>query len=374
MIAVVTILYISLIILIYKILKIRPRPTNIAAMVVLGVLMIGAIVIVWRFSSPMANRLVVGRYTVALVSQVKGPITNIYAEPNTPLKAGVDKLYDIQPDLYQYTVDQIGERLKAAELNIDALEAAAIAADAAVKRAEANRAAADAELAVANETAATNADAISKLAIQQLTQQLNSASAAVDQANATAVQAKISQRAAKDTAASIKAELADAQFDLQQCTVYAPADGFVTNWAVREGTMAVPLPLAPLGTFVDTSRVLIVASFPQNLTKNVQPGDAAELTFKTRPGEIFSATVESIVEATGEGQLSLGGTVPKATEIGSNGYLAVKFRLDDESLADQLAMGTAGTVAVYTQTGKMFHVISKVTVRINAWMYYLIPA
>jgi hypothetical protein len=53
--------------------------------------------------------------------------------------------------------------------------------------------------------------------------------------------------------------------------------------------------------------------------------------------------------------------------------MAVKFTLDDEAVAQELALGTAGTVAVYTDSGTAFHVISKVSVRLNAWMYYLIP-
>jgi multidrug resistance efflux pump len=373
MIAVVTICYVALIIVLYKVMKIRPNPRNIAAMVVLGVVMIGVIVILWKFSAPMSNRLVVSRYTVALVPQVKGPITKIHAAPNTPLKGGKDILFEIQRDIYQNTVDQLTESVRATRKNVDQLQAAAIAAEAAVKKAEAGRAAAEAEVSVAKATAKENPDAISELRIQELTQKFNAADAAVDQAKAVSVQAKIGIQAGESTAASLAAQLANAKFDLEQCTVYAPSDGFVTNWAVREGTMAVSLPMAPIGTFVDTTRVLVIASFPQNVLKNVRVGDAAELTFKTRPGEVFPAVVDSMIQASGEGQLALGGTLPSAASVGSKRMFVVKFRLDDEKVADELAMGTAGTAAIYSDSGKAFHIISKVTTRINAWMYYLKP-
>lgn len=155
--------------------------------------------------------------------------------------------------------------------------------------------------------------------------------------------------------------------------VYAPADGFVTNWQVREGTMAVPLPLAPLATFIDTSRTHPTANFPQNVCKYVQPGDPAEISLKTRPGEVFKGKVETIVQATGEGQFVTTGQLGSASQLGSAGELAVKFVMDDEEVASSLAMGTAGTVVIYTDKGKPFHLISKVVVRINAWMYYLNP-
>ncbi len=51
--------------------------------------------------------------------------------------------------------------------------------------------------------------------------------------------------------------------------------------------------------------------------------------------------------------------------------LAVKIRLDDEDAAKNLELGTAGTVAIYTDWGKPFAIISKVSVRMQKWIYYL---
>ena len=184
MIAIVTIAYVTLIILIYKVFHVRPTPRNIASMMVLGVVMIGAIVILWKFSAPISNRLVVSRYTISIVPQVKGPITKMNAAPNVPLKAGKDILFQIQPDLYQNTVDQLTEALKAARRNVDQLEAGSISSDAAIKKAAANRAAAEAELEVARKTSESNADAISKLSLKQVTEKYNAAEAGLDEAKA----------------------------------------------------------------------------------------------------------------------------------------------------------------------------------------------
>ena len=137
--------------------------------------------------------------------------------------------------------------------------------------------------------------------------------------------------------------------------------------------MAVPLPLTQLGTFVDTSRVILVGSFPQNIVTNVEIGDRAELSFKTRPGEVFSGKVETVIQASGEGQFQVSGQIPVVADITSKGMFAVKFSLDDQEVANSLAMGTAGTAVVYTKKGTPFHIISKVVVRMNAWMYYLLP-
>ncbi|EMI26798.1 HlyD family secretion protein [Rhodopirellula europaea] len=373
MIAVITIVYIALVLLIYKILKVKPSPKNVAVMVVLGVFLIGAVVIKWKFSAPTSNQLVVSRYTVQLVPQVRGPITKIHAEPNVPLKKGEDLLFEIQSDTYQNTYDQISESLDAANKSVEQLNAAIEAARAGVARAVAAQQAAETELTISEKSEERLAGSVSKLQLQQLRQQLNAADASVDQANATLLQSQLGMQAAESTARSLEAQLANAKFNLDQCRVYAPSDGFVTNWMVREGTMAVPMPFSPLGTFVDSTQLILVASFPQNLLCNVQPGDRAELTFKSRPGEVFTGAVEDIVQATGEGQFAVTGSLPSAASLGSSGKFAAKFVMDDTEAAQLLAVGTSGNVVIYTDHGKAFHVISKVVIRMNAWLYYLLP-
>jgi hypothetical protein len=45
--------------------------------------------------------------------------------------------------------------------------------------------------------------------------------------------------------------------------------------------------------------------------------------------------------------------------------------LDDEDFARELPLGGAEMVAIYTDVGNAFHVISKITLRIKGWTYYL---
>ncbi len=63
--------------------------------------------------------------------------------------------------------------------------------------------------------------------------------------------------------------------------------------------------------------------------------------------------------------------MPSAANIGSQGFLAVRIHLDDEQLARELPLGAAGTTAIYTDVGESFHVFTKITVRIKAWMNYV---
>ncbi|XZE18210.1 HlyD family secretion protein [Pirellulaceae bacterium SH449] len=373
MIAVFVIAYVAVVLAVFKVFKVRPTAISIAGVVVIGAIAIGGIVIAWSFSAPFSDRVVVARFVVPIVPQVNGPVIKIHALPNTPLKGGQDLLLEIQPDIFRNTVDQLTAALAAAKRNIDQLQAAAIAAEAAVRRADALKSAADAEFQVASNAAQANPSAIATLRLEQLAQNLMAAEAGVDQAKATGVQATIASFAAEETARSLEAQLANAQFQLDQCKVFAPSDGFVTNWTVREGVMATPSPQAPLGTFVDTSQVLIVGSYPQNVLVNVKPGDSVELTFKTLPGQVLAGTVGWIIPWSGEGQLMISGNLPSAAQVGSRGMLAVNFELEDQELAAQLKMGTAGVATIYTDTGKPIQFISRVVIRVKAFQYLLLP-
>ena len=88
---------------------------------------------------------------------------------------------------------------------------------------------------------------------------------------------------------------------------------------------------------------------------------------------MLTGTVNSIIPATGEGQFLTTGHLGSADDLKSGGMFVVKFDLDDQEIGKGLAMGTAGTVVIYTDVGKPFHLISKVVVRRNAWMYYFVP-
>lgn len=373
MIAIFILLYATGIWLFFVRMKIKPTPINLAICVVIGVLAIEGIVIGWRFSAPISSQVVVTRHAIQIVPQVRGPITKIVAQPNVPLKKGTDILFEIQKDTYEFAVRESKAALAAAEKTIEQQQAAIKAADAANKQAVAEREASKAELNAKESANQRTPGTVSELDMIKLQQKLVAAEASVDKSAALQDEAAIALDVANEQAEGAKAKLADAEFNLSQCTVYAPADGFVTNWQVREGAMAVPLPLAPMGTFIDTSDVSVVGVFSQNVLKNVKPGDKVELVFKTRPGQVFAGTVGAVIAASGEGQFITSGQLLEAADVHSSGKLAVSILLEDEELVNSLPMGAAGTSAIYTDSGKPFQVISKVTVRIQAWMYYLLP-
>ena len=77
------------------------------------------------------------------------------------------------------------------------------------------------------------------------------------------------------------------KWNLDKTVVRAPADGYVTNLALRKGARVANLPLAPVMAFIDTSDTIIGVEIPQIDARYVEPGQPVELTFKFMPGAVY---------------------------------------------------------------------------------------
>ena len=114
----------------------------------------------------------------------------------------------------------------------------------------------------------------------------------------------------------------------------------------------------------------MIATFSQSAVRLIEADNAAEVVFAIVPGRVFSGTVRFLAEAAGSAQVVASGTLPTFTGTPETGRYLVRITLDDDD-ADLLPQGAAGTVAVYTRAGKPVHVITKVVMRMHAWMGYL---
>jgi multidrug resistance efflux pump len=427
MIAFLLIVYTGVVLVLFKLKILRPRPYPIAGVAVAGALIIGGVFVAWMLCAPLSPKVVTTQYVIQLVPYVKGQVKRVNAQPNQPMKKG-DLLLEIDPEPYQYTLNQVEAQLNAAKENVNQARAGEQAAEAnvvkaidavtqtqaaldqskaAVANAQANLNKANVQdtLAKTQEEIALNlqkadSGAISTLKVAEATQNRLASAAAVSQAQAglgeaqaaerqavaglagaksaqqqaeaAARQAAFTLKVAQSNVPAVQAQLDEAKFNLAQCRMYAPADGYVVNWQVQEGTMLVPMPLAAAGTFIDTEDTFIAAAFPQNYLTNVEPEDDVELVLDPYPGRLFQAKVDTVIPATGEGQYSPTGNIPYAAKIGSAGVLAVKIRLVGEG-PPNLPLGAGGTVAIYTKYGKPVHIVSKVTMRMKKWLLYVLP-
>ncbi|TWT81386.1 Inner membrane protein YiaV precursor [Planctomycetes bacterium CA13] len=168
---------------------------------------------------------------------------------------------------------------------------------------------------------------------------------------------------------SLEAQLKRAQFDLKETTVLAPSKGYASNLQLTPGAFANAG--SPLLSFVDSEQTWVVAIVTENGLGLVKPGDAVEITMALYPGKVLSGEVESVVWGVGQAQGVPSGTLPKVAKTERTQKYMVRLRLDDEASDLMLRQGSTAVAAIYTEHGRMLHIIRKVQIRIQSILNYL---
>lgn len=369
MILVFTIGYITIIYLAFKTIKIRFGPIAVPAAALIGIFLMAVTTVCWKMSAPISDQAFVRRPILIMSPDVVATVSKVLVQSNDLVEKG-DPLFEIKPDRFQDALDQASAELEAAQSTVSQLQADVTAAEATVKQEAAETASAKAQLDTALSLSKADAAAIAKLKLEE-TQQAYRA----DQAEDKLIEAQLKQARFSLASAEKLVDVAQAAFDVanfnrENCTYKSTVDGQVINLQITEGTPTARYRFTSIGTIQDLSETAIIAIFPQNVLKNVQAGDAAEIAFKGQPGKIASGKVDLIANYTGEGQFMSSLLVPVVADIDSEGYLAVRIRLDDVDAARDLPLGAEGAVAIYTDSGKVFHPFSKIDLRLKSWMNY----
>ena len=264
------------------------------------------------WGAPQGSALVV-RNSVAIVPDVAGEVTDVPVTANEPLKSG-DVLFKIDPTPYDAQVRAINAQLKLSDLRLSQM------------------------------TQLYERDSGRRFDVEQR-------------------QSEVDQ---------LRAQLEGAQWNLDKTIVRAPADGYVTNLALRKGARVANLPLSPVMAFIDTSSTIIGVAIAQIDARYIEPGQEVELTFKFAPGQVYSGKVESVLQAIAPGQTQTSGTAVMPKEIQSAPFV-VRVKLDDEDFARRLPAGSAGTAAIFTEHVKISHIIRRVLLRQIAILNYVNP-
>jgi multidrug resistance efflux pump len=328
MIALLSLIYGSFYLLFFKKLKLfKESVRNISVFVGVGVVLIGAIVYAWWTFAPTTVDGRVFRYVIPIVPNVAGQVVEVPIEGTEPVKKD-DVLFRIDPTPYQFKVDQLA---------------------ASIKQAEAQKTLAEIEVERAAGLVRVSAGAQSQL----------------DQWNAQLA-------AAEASIASLTAQLGDAQWRLDETVVRAPSEGRVYNLQMRPGHYVTTIPMASSMSFMSGDDNFVLSSFSQSAIRYIKVGDPAEIVFRTRPGKVYSGKVRRIIRASGTSQLSASSQLPTFNGQPEMGRWAALIELDDKGDIEAMPQSaSASIIAVYTEIGKPVHIISKVVMRMNAWMGFL---
>ncbi|WP_260260414.1 HlyD family secretion protein [Vibrio intestinalis] len=364
--------YAALCITIFKVFRIPLNKWTVPTAVLGGVVLIGALILLMNYNHPFTQ---IGNQVYSstpIVSGVRGRVIEVPVEPNQPLQQG-DVLFKIDPIPYQAAVDKIKAQVKEASQGALGLESSLQEAQAAQIKAIADRDKAEREY--SRYQRGFDKGAFTEQQVDTRRQTYKAAQAALNVAQTKVEQAQIaldSEIGGENTAvAKLLADLRKAEFDLDQTTVRAPTDGFATQVALRPGVMAVPLPLAPVMSFVHSEDLLYTAAFRQNSLQRLKPGFEAEFLFRSLPGRVFKGEVVEVLPAIGESQFQARGALFGSDALRTNGRVLVTLRITDDLSEYQLPLGTAFEAAVYSDSFTHVSIMRKVLIRMKSWQNYL---
>ena len=151
-----------------------------------------------------------------------------------------------------------------------------------------------------------------------------------------------------------------------------PADGYVTNLALRKGARVAALPLSPVMAFIDVSDTILGVEIQQIDARYVEPGQDVEVTFKFMPGQVLTGKVVAVLQAVSTGQVQASGLAVTPKEVQSAPF-AVRVGLNDPDAARRLPAGSAGEAAIFTSHIRSSHIIRRVLLRQIAITNYVNP-
>lgn len=372
-------------------IKLKWLPWNTKTQVIVVIIPIvgmAALILLLNIFVPSSSDVRVFKYTVPIVSQVKGRVIEVPVEEGNRLVKKGDVLFKVDSTPYQLDVNNLEAQLANAAASQRELEESLKGARGTVDQATARMREVNARLELARTRVAQNRELVAtgagnKFDLEQAVTNLKELEGQSDVARATQVQAVAGEQQIKQKlgakvngefaqVAQIRAQLENARWELDQTVTRSPCDCHVINLQLRPGAFVAAFPIAAVMTLVE-AQGQVVTLYHQNELHQVQPGNEAEFSLYTHPGRIIKGKVDSIVWAQGQGQLPPSGTIPMTGVLTQRpGRIAVKFDIADKDKEVFLAAGAAGDAAIYTEHLAMIHIIRKVILRVGAYTSYLI--
>ena len=333
-------------------------------------------------------------------SQIRGKVDNIYIQPNQQVSKG-QLIYDLDPEPYQIALNKAIVAQQSAEVSLSV-------ATEDVKLAEKQHEVAVADVTITNnQLDAANKDLKWKqttlaryieqnrvvpdtITKSQLDEQQTAVDLAQAQVNTYVTQIEKAQMAqhtallnieksrlaVESRQADLNSEhenVAQAQWNLDNTKVYAPVDGYVTNFIMREGQYVGVAPRMQMYT----NEKYVLMRVNHQAIRNVKVGQQAEFASAVYPGKVFSAEVEGIVEATGESQgrlLAIDDNVRQTTGQNlNNKHHFVRLKLNESADYD-IPVGSVGLAWISGTKPIEFlaflDVIRGIVIRMKSQIYY----
>ncbi len=366
--------YVALAWAIFKIFRIPVNKWTVPTAVLGGVFIVGALILGMNYNHPYTFQAQKAVISIPITPQVTGVVSEVTNKQNQLIKKG-EVLFKIDPTRYQARVDRLEADLVTAVHNTQVLKAQLDEALANTTRvsAERDRLYKDYQRYLQGSKARVNPFSESDIDNARQNYLAQDALVKASIADQSQIKSQLDSVVNGDQSqvASLRAQLTEAKFNLDQTVIRAPSDGFATQVLIRPGTYAAALPLRPVMVFVPEQKRQIVAQFRQNSLLRLKPGDEAEVVFNVLPGQIFSGKLTSILPVVPGGSYQAQGTLQALTIVpGTDGVMAL-IELQPSEEVDSLPDGIYAQVAVYSDHFEHLSIMRKVLLRMTSWMHYL---
>jgi multidrug resistance efflux pump len=366
--------YLSICYVVFKLFRIPVNQWSLATAALGGIIGIALLLLIMNYNHPFTKNARIYFSVTSVLPTVRGRVIEVPVKENVPLKEG-DVLFRIDPKPFEYVVEQKKASLAEAEQNVRQLKASLDQAAAATERA-------NAQLTLAQQNYDRQAELFQKRVIAQatldtFTRNLETARQSLAGTKAEEERARLAYSSniegVNTSVARLRAELADAQWDLDQTVTRAPGPGFVTQVALRPGVYVVPAPLQPVMVFVNTDDKdqALGAAFQQNSLQRVRAGDEAEVAFDAVPGRVFKGKVRLVLDAIAAGQIRPTGALVDFAERTEGGRALAVIDITDDVSGYQIPLGAAAQVAIYTEYWHHVSLLRKILLRMRSWQNYI---
>ena len=261
-------------------------------------LLIGVSIMTWflvglRSLTPASTQAAITARIVEIAPQVGGRVATVSAESNVIVEQGA-VLFTIDPTSYQARVDELEARLALSQTRLEQFK----------KLAEKK--------------------AGSKFQLQQ----------------------------GEAETRQLEAQLAGAQFDLDNTSVRSPSNGMVPRMFLKAGAQVSPG--KSVLTFVDTSELLVGGLFQQKALEHVKIGDKAMINFPALPGRVFGSKVVIIPSAIGDAQFMASGQLSSIQTQRMTRLYPIYMALPEDFPENMGRVGLAATVYIHAEGAGIF--------------------
>lgn len=302
----------------------------------------------YRELHPSTDDAYVQAHIVDIAARVSGPVVALYVAENDYVRAG-DPLFDIDPAVFQATVDSARANYDLAAQDTGASDAEVAVARSTLEERQVTLARARRNLERATQLADSNL--ISEAEFDNARATFAEASAAVgsSRADLRRAQSKLGARGDDNARQRVAAaRLVAAELELSFTRVVAPVAGWISNISMREGAMVIAE--RPQFSIVEDGLWWVEANFKETDLDRMRPGLPARITIDMYPGVELDGEVASL----GAGSGAVFSLLPPENATGNWVKVTQRFpvrirlapRHDDPDNQKPLRVGASATVAV----------------------------